>query len=650
MKHIKQFSLFLCLYLLCATASAEIRLPKLISDGMVLQRDMPVKIWGWATPNEEVSIQINNGTKRWTSVDKEGYWQLILPEQQAGGPHLITVQETFNLKQIRSQKKINDVWFGDVWVSSGQSNMELPIYRVLPKYKKIEANPQIRQFLVPQNYNFQAPQTDFASGSWVAATPETLKNFSAVAYFFALDLYARYKVPIGLINNALGGSPAEAWISEEALKHFPRHYNELQRFKNEDFVDNIIASDRARMNAWYGEQAQKDIGYSPIPWYSANLNTDDWAKMNVPGYWAEENGKPVNGVMWFHRDFDLPESLANEPAKIILGCIVDADSVFINGQFVGNTTYQYPPRRYEIPAGVLKAGRNSVTVRVVSSWGRGGFVEDKFYGLEFEDDEIVDLSGMWSYKLGARMEPLESETFIRWKPAGLYNGLLAPLFNYRIKGVIWYQGESNTGNPKEYGDLFSTLINDWRAKWNQGDFPFLYVQLANFMKSYDHPTESNWAELREQQLKTLALPNTAMAVTIDIGEWNDVHPLNKKDVGKRLALAARKIAYDEKGVLYSGPIYESMKIEGNKIVLSFSHLGRGLANEDIDFSRAFAIAGADNKFVWANVIIVDNKVIVWSDEVANPVAVRYAWADNPNAMLYNLEGLPASPFRTDTDK
>ncbi len=340
MKHTQLFFFF---SLFCITVSAEIRLPKLISDGMILQRDMPVRVWGWATPDEDVSIQINTGTKRWTKVDKSGYWEMILPGQKAGGPYSITIQETYNKKLIANSKKINDVWFGDVWIASGQSNMELPIDRVLPLYKHIQANPQIRQFLVPQNYNFHNPQADFASGNWVAATPETLGNFSAVAYFFALELYQKYQVPIGLINNALGGSPAEAWISEDSLKRFPHYFDELQRFKNDLFVDSILNSDRARMNAWFGEQAQKDCGYSTVSWSSAGLNTGDWEKMSVPGYWTEENGQPVNGVMWFRRDFDLPESLINEPAKIILGAIVDADSVFINGQFVGNTTYQYPP-------------------------------------------------------------------------------------------------------------------------------------------------------------------------------------------------------------------------------------------------------------------------------------------------------------------
>jgi sialate O-acetylesterase len=424
----------------------------------------------------------------------------------------------------------------------------------------------------------------------------------------------------------------------------------VQRFKDERFVDSVIASDRKRINAWYDEQSRKDKGLASTPWYSEKLNTADWSKMNIPGYWAQENDQPVNGVMWFRRDFNLPKSLVNKPAKIILGCIVDADSVFVNGRYVGNTTYQYPPRRYDIPAGVLKAGNNSVTARVISNWGRGGFVEDKFYGLEFDDNQTIDLSGAWLYKLGARMEPLQGETFFRWKPTGLYNGLLAPLFNYAIKGIVWYQGESNIGEGRsqEYKELFVTLINDWRKEWRQGDFPFLYVQLANFMQSYNHPTESHWAELRESQLKTLIVPNTGMAVAIDLGEWNDVHPLNKQDVGRRLALAARKIGYGEDNIVYSGPIYESMQIDGNKIILSFEHTGSGLVLKGGDKSYSFAIAGADDQFVWANAKIENNKVVVWSDDIAHPVAVRYAWADNPaNAGLYNLEGLPASPFRID---
>jgi len=334
-------------------------------------------------------------------------------------------------------------------------------------------------------------------------------------------------------------------------------------------------------------------------------------------------------------------------AKILLGRIVDADSVFMNGKFIGNTTYLYPRRRYDIPTDVLKEGENIVVIRVINNTGIGGFVLDKPYEID-TDKDTVDLKGDWKFKVGDIMPSLASQTFIRWKPLGLYNAMIAPLLNYKIKGSIWYQGESNADRPIEYRKLFPAMINDWREKWGEGNFPFLFVQLPNFMEAKSEPSESNWALLREAQLMTLSLPKTGMAVTIDIGEWNDIHPVDKLDVGNRLALAAEKIAYGENNIVYSGPIYKSMKVEGNKIVLTFDHVGSGLMAKGGGELKYFSIAGKDKKFVWAKAKIENNKVVVWSDKVMNPVAVRYAWADNPaGANLYNKEGLPASPFRTD---
>jgi sialate O-acetylesterase len=642
MKIVFQVFLTVCLLLTALSTSAGVKLPKLIGDGMVLQRDIPLKIWGWAAPNEAVVLHFNRSDYR-TSADDKGNWEIILPPQPAGGPYSMTIEASNSIS-------VNDILIGDVWVCSGQSNMELPMSRVAPIYKPeiaLADYPEIRYFDVPKVYNFKEPQKDLQYGKWTTVTPQTVPNLSAAAYFFAKELYGRYQIPIGLITSALGGSPAESWISEDSLKRYPDYYKEAQLFKNEHVIDSIQSGDKNRIETWYKTIALKDKGNKlPEPWYAGKQNTSGWLSMNIPGYWPTENNKPVNGVMWFRRNFNVPVALADKPASLILGCIVDADSVYVNGTFVGTTGYQYPPRRYTIPDGLLKEKNNSVTVRIISNAGRGGFVPDKFYGLEFENNQKIDLSGEWRYKQGARMEPLAGETFIRWKPAGLYNAMIAPLLNYPIKGVIWYQGESNTSKALEYRDLFPTLIRDWRSKWNQGDFPFLFVQLPNFMKVQEQPSESNWALLRESQLKTLSVPNTGMAVTIDIGEWNDIHPLNKQDVGKRLALAAGKQAYGEDNIVYSGPIYESMKIEGNKITLSFSHTGSGLKAKG-EKLNAFAIAGEDKKFVWANAIIENDRVIVRSEKVANPVAVRYAWADNPeNANLYNREGLPASPFQT----
>jgi sialate O-acetylesterase len=339
--------------------------------------------------------------------------------------------------------------------------------------------------------------------------------------------------------------------------------------------------------------------------------------------------------------------MAGKPARLLLGRIVDADSVFVNNQFVGTTSYQYPPRRYNIPAGLLKEGENTIVVRVISNAGTGGFVPDKPYEI-IAGNEKIDLKGTWLYKVGATMEPMGSQTFVRWKPGGLYNAMIHPLHNFSIKGAIWYQGESNSSRASEYKNLFTVMITDWRKHWNRGNCSFIFVQLPNYMEVKEQPGESDWAMLREAQLKTLSLPNTGMAVAIDLGEWNDIHPLRKAEVGYRLSLEARRIAYGEKNLVSRSPIFKSIKIEGNKAILTFENTGSGLIAKDNKPLKGFSIVGSDGKFVWAEATIQNNRVIVSSPQVKNPVAVRYAWADNPEGVnLYNREGLPASPFRTD---
>ena len=636
----------LCSYVLLLSQAGfcEVRLPLLVSDGMVLQRDTPVKIWGWASDGETVTIDFDGKTYR-TTAGTDGKWTVTLPGRAAGGPH--------NMQIIADNHiDLKDILIGDVWVCSGQSNMQLWMGRVKYRYADVIAradNPRIRQFIVPGRYDFQEPQDDVTSGRWVSATPESVLEFTAVGYFFAKALFEKYRVPIGLINASLGGSPAEAWLSEEALKAFPEHLETAKRFRDGAYRNQIMEKDKAVSDAWYGRVQQLDRGMAKgqRPWHEPGYDVSQWATMNVPGYWADEGLGPVNGVVWFRKEIDVPASMTGKPGRLWLGRIVDGDSTYVNGTLVGAVSYQYPPRIYDVPANLLREGKNVIVVRIISNTGRGGFVLDKPYRLEAAG-HTIDLKGQWQYKLGATMDPLPAKTFIEWQPLGLYNGMIAPLSNYRIKGVIWYQGESNAGRALEYEKLFPALIADWRAKWNQGDFPFLYVQLANFMEAKGQPSESNWAELRESQLHTLAVPNTGMAVTIDLGEWNDVHPLNKEDVGKRLALAAQRIAYGDDEVVHSGPIYRSMKIEGNKIVLSFPHSGAGLASPGGDELKHFAIAGADKRFVWAKAKVEGNTIVVWNWDVIHPVAVRYAWADNPEgANLYNKEGLPASPFRTD---
>lgn len=633
----KSFLLFLSLGILGLNAHAQIRLPKLISNGMVLQRNQPLHIWGWASPGETVQVSFHNKQYK-TSTSPDGKWELNLPAMKAGGPYTmqLTASNSISLK---------DILIGDVWLCSGQSNMELEMVRLKYKYAKEIAtadNPYIRQFLVPDVYDFNQLHADLDKGEWLAATPKNVLQFSGVAYFFAKELYNKYKIPIGLINASVGGSPAEAWISEEAVKAFPEYYKELQVFKSKTYIDSIESNQQKAIAQWYQQLNVKDIGLQQN-WKHIN-NTQDWQTMQVPGYWANTNTGQVNGVVWFRKTFHVPVGMAGKAAKVELGRIVDADSVFINGVYVGNTTYQYPPRRYEFTEGILKAGENTIVVRVVNNGGRGGFVLDKRYELTTATDTI-DLTGTWQYKVGAVMSPTPSQTFIRWKPVGLYNAMIAPLTQYPIKGVIWYQGEANTKKPSEYKALMETLITSWRTTWQQ-QFPFLFVQLANFMEAKPQPTESSWAATRQAQRNTLQVPNTGMAVIIDLGDWNDIHPENKKDVGYRLALQARKLAYKE-NITASGPLYQSMQVQGNKVVLHFSNTDKGLQCKG-DTLQQFAIAGADKKFVWANAIIKNNTVVVWNDTIAQPVVVRYAWADNPQgANLYNKEGLPASPFTTE---
>ncbi|MBN8575933.1 MAG: sialate O-acetylesterase [Cytophagales bacterium] len=617
-------------------AQAEIRLPRLISNGAVLQRDRELTIWGWADAGEEVTLALA-GKSYVAIANPKGEWAIKLSPQPAGGPYPISLRG-------KNELVLTDILFGDVWVCSGQSNMELTMERVKEKYaKEIAAaeNKFIRQFLVADKYDFKNEHQDLDNGNWIAATPTTVLDFSAVAYFFAVALNQKHQVPIGLINAALGGSPAEAWMSEEALRTFPSAFEELQKFKSDALISEITTADRARITKWYSDLNRADAGLKK--WMLPGNYEADWKPMNVPGYWADAALGNLNGSVWFKKTVTIPPHLAGKPGALWMGRIVDADSVFINGKLVGTTSYQYPPRRYSFGSAVLQPGTNEITVRVINNSGRGGFVADKPYFLAVESDTI-DLKGLWKYRQGAAMPPLQGETFIRWKPGGLYNHMIAPLVKYSITGVIWYQGESNTSNAKEYEQLFAALIADWRSHWHQGNFPFLFVQLANFMESRNLPQESNWAALRQAQAKTLRVPNTAMAVAIDLGEWNDIHPLNKADVGKRLALAAEHVAYGNPAVGYSGPLYKSHSIRQNKITIEFDQVGAGLVSKGGDLKQ-FAIAGANRKFVWAKARIINNKVEVWSEAVPKPVAVRYAWADNPEgANLYNLEGLPASPF------
>lgn len=642
---INAYRIIVCLFLssiIMPNSWGQVVLPRLVSDGMVLQRDAPVKIWGWSTPDEDVVVSLKSKDYR-AKVNADGEWEVIIPPQQAGGPYAITVNNII----------INDVLFGDVWICSGQSNMDLPIKRVLDLYEKEvvnESNPNIRLFRVPTKYNFEHPQKNIYGGEWKAVTPENILEFSATAYFFGKDLYDKYNVPIGLINPSQGGTPIEAWVSEDVIKKYTNHFEKYKLSSTDGYIDDITKRENEEGYKWDVELNEKDKGINN--WNKREVDDSDWGTMNLPGYWADTELGQLNGSVWFRKDFEVPKSMLGKDAVLRLGCIVDSDSAFINGEFVGTTGYQYPPRIYTIPASLLNEGKNNISIRVINNGGRGGFVYDKPYKIISNDSEI-DLTGTWKYKVGAQMNQRPSSTVFQNYPVGLYNAMIHPIINYKIKGVIWYQGESNIGRAEEYRSLMSDMIHEWRLKWDAPQLPFLYVQLPNFLEPQKYPgEESGWAEMREVQRQTLSIPNTGMAITIDIGEWNDIHPLNKKDVGHRLALLAQKVAYDEKDIVSSGPLFQDIKREGGKVVLTFSTEGSKLIS-DVEL-KGFAIAGADGKYVWAKADIIDkDKIAVWSDSVNmdRPLVIKYAWADNPDkANLRNKEGLPASPFIIEIEK
>lgn len=640
----------LLLFILPLLLQANVKLPVLVSDGMVLQRDTKIIIWGWALPGEKVQVKFNKKSVS-TITDSEGNWKITLPPMKAGGPYTMEVKGNNTII-------INNILLGDVWFCSGQSNMVINMERVKEKYPDDIASanfPEIRNFFIPTASDVTSVHKDLPSAKWVSASPDNVLGFGAVTFFFARSIYNEYKVPIGIINSSVGGTPIEAWTSEDGLKEFPELISRIRKLRDTTYRNPILRSAGKSALASVSDSGPADKGISEaVPWYDPSYVPEGWQKYWLPGYWDDQGVKGLNGIVWFRKVINVPESFTGKPAKLYLGRIIDADKVYVNGVLSGSITYQYPPRRYNLPSGLLKPGKNTVVVRVTNYSGKGGFVPDKPYYLVAGNDSI-DLRGDWIYKVGQVFRPVAAPLTpvisMQNEPSGLYNTMVAPLLNYRIKGILWYQGESNAEKPAEYHKLLPALINDWRNKWQQGSLPFIFVQLPNFMEVEYLPSESHWAELRAGQLQSLSVTNTAMAVTIDAGEWNDIHPLEKKVVGERLALAARKLAYGNDKIVYSGPVYRSSVKVADSIIIEFDHVGSGLKIKGSGSLNYFAIAGADKKFVWGEAKIVNNRIVVWSDEIKNPVCVRYAWADNPaGANLYNMEGLPASPFEACPDK
>jgi len=615
------FNMFFLIFFSHQTAFGKIKLPDLVSDKMVLQRDVELKIWGWADQGENITIRFRNETYN-TSPDKTGKWSVQLKPQKAGGPFVMEINEI----------TIRDILVGDVWLASGQSNMETPIARLTDRFPEINVSDfnKIRYFKVPTQNNVESVKENIApGGKWFTGTASEVMNWTAFAYFYALEAYEHTKIPQGMLVSSLGGSAIQSWISQEHLKDFPN-----------DLID------KQALSALNSSKLDKGRNF----WNQKDFDDANWQKAKVPGKW-KDNGIQAKGTVWFRKNFDLPASMDGKFARLYLGVMVDSDSVFVNGTFVGSTSYTYPPRKYDIPGGILKQGKNTIAIQLTSNFGNGEFVADKPYKI-VGDGVVVDLTGEWKYNIGrdtSKDEDYKSKLKnLRNTPSGLYNGMIYPIRDYKVRGAIWYQGESNAGQSENYAVLLKNLIENWREAFQWKQMPFLLVQLPNFMEKTNDPNASSgWAEIREAQFKTSqTVPYTAMSVNYDLGEWNDIHPLNKKDMAKRLFLAARKLVYGEK-LVSSGPVFRSMKVENSTIILTFDNIGGGLKSRN-GALKHFAIAGSDKKFVWVEAKIKGNTVVVSSKEIKTPVAVRYAWSNNPEgANLENAEGLLASPFRTD---
>ena len=640
-------------------AQATVRLPALVGSHMVLQRDRPVPVWGWAAPGEAVSVTFRGQAYPATAPDASGRWQATLPPTPAGGPYELTVKG-------QNIITLTDVLVGDVWLASGQSNMQFKVqdpnvggYQPTQNAEQeiAAANwPRLRFFTVNQTVAYR-PQAEAAGTGWQVCSPATVAEFSAVAYFFSRDLYQHYQVPMGVVVSSWGGTPAEAWVSAEGLRSFPEF-----RARVADFAQRTtsLGDDRhayeTRRQELLDNIRRYDKGYLPggQTWAAPDFDARAWPTMPLPGLWESQPGLATyDGVVWFRREIDLPARLVGQPLTLRLGRVDDADSTYFNGVRVGSGSGYQNLRSYPVPAGLARAGRNVIAVRVLDTGGGGGIG-----GIGGEPAELslsgvgqpLSLAGPWQYQVGL---PVQDQPVppvpggAQSAPTALYNAMIAPLEPLAFKGIIWYQGESNADRAAQYRTLFPALITDWR-RHPGADLPFLFVQLANYQSALPQPAESDWAELREAQAGALKLPRTGMATAIDIGNPTDIHPHNKQEVGRRLALAARRVAYGDNQLTASGPTYAGLTVAGATARLKFTHLGAGLAVRNGPALRGFAVAGADRQFHWATARVVGREVVVQSPAVPRPVAVRYDWASNPDGNLANRAGLPAPPFRTDT--
>jgi sialate O-acetylesterase len=639
----KTYLLIIALCIGSIATSANVTLPLIFSDNMVLQRNTLIPVWGWADANEKVEVKFNNQTKT-VKADKKGKWMVRLDAETAGGPYELSVKG-------KNTILIKNILVGEVWLCSGQSNMEFPVGKPkgwgLPNYEAVAADanyPLIRQIKVAHAIS-SLPETELKASAWEICSPSTVGDFTAVGYFFAKNIFDELKIPIGIINDCWGGTNIETWISRDAFEssdEFKEMIAGMPKINLDSLSKLKVQVMESRIEALQQGSKIKDL--NPEIVYQSSFDDSKWPKLNQPQLWEQQSIGELDGVVWLRKTIVLSSLDLTKEATLELSKIDDEDITYVNGVKVGATNQYDAKRKYSIPPGILKEGINVIAVRVVDNGGGGGIYGDAADLKLSLGNTSIPLSGDWKFQV----ESIKKTTNENSLPSLCYNAMINPLIPFAFKGVLWYQGESNAGRSYQYRKAFPLLINDWRLKWTYPEMPFYFVQLA----TYNNPGNSNegcgWAELREAQTMALSLPNTGMCVTTDIGNPFDIHPTNKQDIGKRLAAIAFNNLYGKTRIC-NGPSFKSMEIKGNEIILSFNNVGSGLVTPDkYGYIKGFEIAGNDQVFHFARAYIKDNTVVLSSDKVENPVAVHFSWmADASESNLFNKEGFPAEPFRTD---
>ena len=674
MTHPRTFAIaavfFILSFLFPLSLKADVKLPALFSDHAVLQKSAHVPVWGKADPEEKVIVTLDGHTAS-TTTGADGRWALELDLKDSGaGPFAMTVEG-------KNKLALSDVVVGEVWVASGQSNMQFLLKNEGGATEEIakSANPLLRQFIVTPTASKEP--LDDVSGRWMQASPENAGNFSAVAYFFSKKLQNELKVPVGVINSSWGGTHCEAWTRAEALDSVPflKEWRENLVKKDAEYPA-IKKAWLEQVTAWINDTNRQDRPTADTSSFCGlNVDTSSWARVNLPGE-IKASRLPNSGAVWIRKEITLPKSTGN------LGFYMNIDgieAVYWNGKKITETkieNYSGSQIRngaaYQIPAADIVEGKNVLSFRLYEPLSPAKFIGSIKLGQSTLDGEWL-AKAEYEFSAAPTDKPAPKPLTATLTPpqnfgSSLYNGMINPLIPYAIRGVIWYQGESNANRALDYRTAFPLMISDWRKQWQRGDFPFYFCQLANYQNKINQPADQNWAFLREAQEKAFALPNTGEAILIDVGESGDIHPRNKKDPGERLARIALAKDYGQK-VSHAGPMYDSLKIDGAQAIVRFRNAESGLVshplpetyvvesfkNKTAPLARnspgseleGFAICGDDKKWYWANAKIAGDTVIVTSDQVPSPVAVRYAWADNPTCNLYNGDDLPASPFRTD---